>query len=94
MKKIFIVCSALLIFFVVGCQKNGEKDIINDLSKKVNNTSSYQLSGELEITNNDDTYDYKVNVSFEKPNKYRVSLINQSNDHEQIILKNDDGVFV
>ena len=36
MKKIFIVCSALLIFFVVGCQKNGEKDIINDLSKKVN----------------------------------------------------------
>lgn len=94
MKKIFILCSVLLLIFVTGCQKNGENDIINDLSKKINNASSYQLTGQLEITNNDDTYDYKVTVSYEKPNNYRVSLINQSNDHEQIILKNDDGVFV
>jgi len=94
MKRIFILCSILLLAFVVGCQKNGENEIINDLSKKINNASSYQLTGQLEITNNDDTYDYDVKVSYEKPNNYRVSLINQSNDHEQIILKNDDGVFV
>ena len=84
----------MMLFALAGCGKKGADDIIKDLDKKVSAATTYQVEGTLQITNNDDTYNYEVVASYEKPNKYRVSLINTSNDHEQIILKNDEGVFV
>ena len=93
MKKI-IILGTIIMLFVTGCGKKDAGDIIKDLEKKISSATSYQVEGQLQITNNDDTYNYNVTVSYEKPNKYRVSLINTSNDHEQIILKNDEGVYV
>ncbi len=29
-----------------------------------------------------------------KNDKFKVTLVNTSNNHEQVILRNDDGVFV
>ena len=95
MKKIIILGTIIMMLFVLtGCGKKGADDIIKDFDKKISNATTYQVEGTLQITNNDDTYNYDVVVSFEKPSKYRVSLINTSNDHEQIILKNDEGVYV
>ena len=94
MKKIIILGTIIMLLFVTGCGKKGADDIIKELDKKISSATTYQLEGALQITNNDDTYNYDVVVSFEEPNKYRVSLTNTSNDHEQIILKNDEGVYV
>jgi len=86
---IFVFC-----FSMIGCSKYGEKDIIKDLNKKIDKTEGYYLTGELEIVNNEDSYLYNVEVSYEKENNFRVSLKNKTNNHEQIILKNNDGVYV
>jgi len=95
MKKILILSFLMFSFFLTtGCGKNSEADIIKDLSKKIDKLNAYQLEGNLEIVNNDDTYDYDVSVSFKKDQMYKVSLKNQANNHEQIILKNNDGVYV
>ena len=94
MKKLIILGTIIMLLFVTGCGKKDKDDIIKDFDKKISSATSYQVEGKLQITNNDDTYNYEVVVSYEEPNKYRVSLINTSNDHEQIILKNDDGVYV
>lgn len=94
MKKIIILGTIIMLLFVTGCGKKGADDIIKELDKKISSATTYQLEGALQITNNDDTYNYDVVVSFEEPSKYRVSLTNTSNDHEQIILKNDEGVYV
>ncbi|MBQ7136936.1 MAG: outer membrane lipoprotein carrier protein LolA [Bacilli bacterium] len=94
MKKLIILGTIIIMLFVTGCGKKDAGDIIKDLDKKVSSATSYQVEGRLQITNNDDTYNYDVTVSYQKPNKYRVSLVNTSNDHEQIILKNDEGVYV
>ena len=94
MKKIIILGTIILMLFATGCGKKDVNDIMKELDKKITSATTYQIEGTLQITNNDDTYNYNVLVSYEKPNKYRVSLINTSNDHEQIILKNDDGVYV
>ena len=48
----------------------------------------------MEIVNNEDVYTYDVKVAYKKGDFYRVSLKNTSNNHEQIILKNSDGVYV
>ena len=92
MKRILLLCLAI-VFLVSGCGKYSEKDIIKDLDKKINVIDSYYVSGNLELVNNDDVYHYDVEVGYEK-DQYRVSLTNTANNHTQVILKNEDGVYV
>lgn len=94
MKKIFLMLLLCLSLFLTGCGKNDEKSVMKNFEKKVNDTDSYHIVGVLDITNNDDTYTYDVDVSYKEDDNYRVSLTNKSNGHEQIILKNSSGVYV
>ena len=93
MKKFIGIC-AILMLFVTGCGKYTDKDILKDINKNIEKLESYYLEGEMEIVNNEDIYKYDVKVSYQEDDYYKVSLKNQSNSHEQIILKNDDGVYV
>lgn len=79
---------------MTGCFNKGSSDIVETLTKKVEKTDSYHINGELEIINNEESYLYDIDVSYAKEDKFRVSLKNKTNNHEQIILKNDEGVFV
>lgn len=92
MKKICLILCVC--FLLVGCGKYTVKDAEKDLEKKINKLNGYNLTGEMEIINNDDVYKYDVDVSYSKTDKFRVSLKNKTNNHEQIILKNSDGVYV
>ena len=94
MKKYLFLFLLVLCLFLVGCGKNNSKNIKEDFINKVNNLKSYQLNGKLEVVNNDDVFNYDVGVSYKDGDFYRVSLKNISNNHEQIILRNDDGVYV
>ena len=93
MKRIFFVSLFLIVIFLTGCTKYNDKSIVKDINKKLNNLTSYHIEGSMEIYNGDDVYKYDVKSSFDNDN-YRVSLRNKANDHEQIILKNSDGVYV
>lgn len=93
MKKIISILF-ISIIFITGCGKYGEKEIIRDLNRNINNLKSYYLEGKMEIINNEDIYKYDVKVSYKESNFYKVSLKNESNNHEQIILKNEEGVYV
>ncbi len=90
-KLLFLLICCLLL---VGCGKSDEKSVLKELKKKVNNLEAYELEGDLNIVSNDESYDYDVSVSYKKDDKYNVSLINKSNNHEQLILKNSSGVYV
>lgn len=92
MKKILF--SILLVFLLVGCGKKDVDDVFSKLEKKVSSSDGYYLEGTLEMVNNETTYIYDVDVSYEKEEKFRVSLKNQTNDHQQVILRNEDGVYV
>ncbi len=94
MKKILLLGLILSLFFITGCGKYSEKDIMKDLSKSIENNKGYYLEGQMDIINNEDIYKYDVKVSYQAPNFFRVSLKNVSNNHEQIILKNEEGVYV
>ena len=94
MKKYLFLILLVLCLFVSGCGNNSNKSIKEDFIKQINDLKGYQLSGKLEVVNNDDVFNYDVNVSYKDKDFYRVSLKNSSNNHEQIILRNDDGVYV
>lgn len=92
-KKMFVfllICT----FFLAGCGKNSKEDVLKKINKKIEDANSYNLKGTLEIINNENSYLYDVDVAYLKENNFRVSLKNQTNNHEQIILRNDEGVYV
>lgn len=90
MKRIIIVLLVSL-FVLTGCGKYSKDNIIKDLEDKVK--KGYKLSGSLNIVNNDESYDYDIDV-YNKGDLYKVILTNKANSHTQIILKNKDGVYV
>ena len=94
MKKYLFLVLLVFCLFLVGCGKNNTVSVKEDLIKSIGNLKGYELSGKLEVVNNDDVFNYDVKVSFKDKDYYRVSLKNISNNHEQIILRNDDGVYV
>ena len=94
MKKKILFILLVGVFLLSGCGKTSESSIIKDLEKKINNSKSYYIEGTLEIVNNEDLYTYDVKVSYAKGDNYKVNLTNKVNNHEQIILRNSDGVYV
>ena len=94
MKKRWLFLITLGLFILSGCGKVSEKDVIKDLTKKINDADSYYIEGTLEIVNNEDIYTYDVEVSYEKKDNYKVNLVNTVSNHQQIILRNSDGVYV
>ena len=91
MKRYFLLF--LSIFLLAGCS-NKNNNIIKKLDKKINNTKGYHLNGKLTINRGDDQYTYDVDCSYQDKDYYRVSLTNTVNNHEQIILRNQTGVYV
>ena len=92
MKKILLFVG--IIFLIAGCGKYSKEDIINKFSKYIDNSNSYHITGNLEIYRDEELYTYTIDSSYKKEDNFRVSLTNQTNNHEQIILKNKDGVYV
>ena len=93
MKKILSLF-IITILFVCGCGKMNVKDAINDFSKNVNNSKSYKLTGTMEINNGEETFTYSLETYHLKDDYYKVILVNQTNNHEQVILKNKEGLYV
>ena len=94
MKKIFLLVAIIATLCLTGCGTLGDKEIRDNFIKSSKELKSYHMEGNLKLTNNDDNYEYNVQVNYQKDNNYKVSLTNKSNNYEQIILKNNDGVYV
>ena len=91
MKKILIILSVFLL--LCGCG-NSEENILDKFVKKLENTNKYTIKGTMSIMSNEDTFTYDVEANKSKDDYYKVSLVNKTNNHEQVILKNEDGVYV
>lgn len=92
LKLFFLICIVSLV--LVGCGLKSADSVINKLTKKQEGCNSYYVEGTMEIINNEDTYTYDVNVSYKKGDYYKIELVNTLNNHEQVILRNDEGVYV
>lgn len=67
---------------------------ISKYKKLLSDSSMYKLTGDMEIVSNEEVYDYTVTVDYMEGDYYKATLENRDSDHKQIILKNENGVFV
>ena len=93
-KKIWCFVCAFVLLFITGCGKMEATDVVKEFTDTVNNSKSYVLKGTMEIYSDEDTFTYSVEANYLKDNFYKVLLVNQTNNHEQVILRNNDGVYV
>ncbi len=93
MKKLIVLAIGLMLF-ATGCGASSDEDLISKFEKKVENAKSYTLKGNMEILSNEETFTYSIEANHLEDDYYKVTLVNQTNNHEQIILKNGDGVYV
>lgn len=92
MKRILcIICS---IFLLTACTKNDIHSVNKRFSDDVNNSSSYNILAKMKIFSDEEEFNYNLDIKYLKDNFYKVVLTNTNNNHEQVILRNDDGVYV
>ena len=100
MKKYTIIASVLI--FILGggsfiLFKNKSQSIKKQLEKIESQLESYYLEGNMKMLDGDDLKDYLVKVNFlkyEENDYFKVELRDKISNQEQIIIKNNEGVYV
>lgn len=86
-----VMCVTLLL---AGCGKKSADDVVKDLSDVVSDLNSYHGTALMTLHTGDTPQEYKVDISYRKPSYYRIAMTNEKKDITQIVLRNDEGVFV
>lgn len=97
MRKMVSVMAIVMIvaLVVVGCgKKKDEKDVVKGLEQALNKLESYEASGSMLLHTGMQPLEYEVEVWYKNPHYYRIALTNAAKDITQIVLRNDEGVFI
>ncbi|MFC3882474.1 outer membrane lipoprotein carrier protein LolA [Bacillus songklensis] len=89
----FLSCFFVL-FLITGCGAKSQEDVKNALDAKLEEMTGYKAKAKMTLKTGKDSQVYEVEVWHSKPSYYRVNLKNAAKDQSQMILRNDEGVFV
>jgi outer membrane lipoprotein-sorting protein len=97
MRRRFSFIAAILLCLtavLAGCGTKDAESVVKDLDKTLNSLDSYTGKGTMTLYTGQQPLEYQVEVSYQKPQYYRIALTNAKKDITQIVLRNDEGVFV
>lgn len=91
--------TALFVFMAVllvlgACGETTKEDVVKKLSNKWVETKGYELDAEMMIQTGGEPRKFDVNVWHTKPDFYRVKVTQNGESDSQMIVRNEDGVFV
>lgn len=92
--RIFTLLLVLVTIVLVGCGAASKEDVSKKLGDKWNDTKGYELQATMEIKTGSEPRLYDVDVWHTKPDFYRVNVMQEGKDDSQMIIRNEDGVFV
>ena len=92
MKRILLLFISLLL--LTGCGKVDKDKLIKNFKDAVESSKSYVLESKMEIYNAEDTFNYDIKVSYMDDDYFKVDMVNTLSNHEQIILRNNNEVYV
>lgn len=97
MKKKVIAGLGIVILVIALCFTLKPKSFDKQFQKVMDGMDTYILKGDMEITKGEDVKTYAVEVGYQKVDEndfFKVSLLDKELNQEQIILRNEQGVFV
>jgi outer membrane lipoprotein-sorting protein len=86
-----VICVSVVL---AGCGQKDAGDVVKELEKTAKELKSYQAKAKMTIHTGDQPQSYDVSVWYQEPHYYRIELTNPNKDITQIVLRNDEGVFV
>lgn len=88
----FMLVAVMVI--LAACGAPTKEDVMKKLSGKWNDTKGYELTATMEIKTGAEPRMYDVEVWHTKPQFYRVNVSQAGSEDSQMIVRNDEGVFV
>jgi outer membrane lipoprotein-sorting protein len=94
-RKVFSVFMGIIMLVALtGCWAKSQEDVMKALDEKMNGMTSYQAEAKMTFQTGSKPQVYHVEIWYKQPSYYRVSLKNADKGQSQMILRNDEGVFV
>ncbi|WP_059171510.1 outer membrane lipoprotein carrier protein LolA [Bacillus sp. FJAT-27445] len=94
-KKVLLVIAGLLaVLALSACGAKSQESVRDQLAGKLDKLSGYKANATMTLSMGAKPQVYKVEIWHKDPAYYRVNLKNAKKDQSQMILRNDDGVFV
>lgn len=96
MKTKVIACIGIAVLLIALIFAIKPKSFDKTIDKKMSNMDAYILEGDMEVTKGEEIKTYAVEVGYKKADKdlFKVSLTDKELNQEQVILRNDAGVYV
>lgn len=93
-KRLLTGVLILLSLLLAACGADSKEDVVKKLSTKWTEAKGYELDATMEIKTGAEPRLYDVNVWHTKPDFYRVKVNQAGDDNSQMIVRNEEGVFV
>ncbi len=92
--RILILLLVVVVVVLGACGTQSKEDVMKKLSGKWNDSKGYELQATMEIKTGAKPRVYDVEVWHTKPDFYRVDVTQEGSKDAQMIVRNEDGVFV
>ena len=98
LKKVIVGILIVAVIALAGWKIFFTKDDVSkSLENRSENLTAYHMEATMDMNAGDDVRNYYVTTDYQKKDNqdyFRVSLLNKSVNQEQILLRNDKGVFM
>lgn len=89
-----LLIGILAVIALSACGTKSKDDVVKELAGKAEEIKGYKASAKMTLEMGTEPQVYEIEVWHKDPSYYRVNLKNAQKDQSQMILRNDDGVFV
>lgn len=96
MKKrlLLLLAGLMVIFALAACGTKSQESVVKELNGTLEDLKSYKANAKMTLQMGTEPQVYDVEIWHKDPSYYRVNLKNAQKDQSQMILRNDEGVFV
>lgn len=89
-----LILGLLLIIGLTACGEKSQEDVKKALNKKMEELTGYKANATLTLQTGNEPQDYSIDIWHNRPDFYRVHLKSDNKEQSQMILRNEEGVFV
>ncbi|MFJ7748192.1 outer membrane lipoprotein carrier protein LolA [Peribacillus sp. NPDC097295] len=93
-KMVMLFAGIMLLLALSACGQKSQGDVVSDLNEKLGEMKGYKANAKMTLKMGTEPQVYTVEIWHKNPSFYRVNLKNDEKDQSQMILKNNDGVYV